>query len=557
MRRRAHATVLLFNMMMMMMMLSVAMENSGWSPPGKPELLGCRSPEKETFTCWWKPYSDGGPQTEHRLYYEREDLEGEHECPDYRSGGSNSCFFNKTYTSIWVDYHLTVVASSALGNVSSDPLKIDVMEIIKPDAPDNVTLQVEEKKNNPRLHVRWQPPSNTDPRSGWVTIKYQLRIKQDSSHQWNNYTLGKQTHFSLYSISPGAVYRVQVRCALDHGSWSDWSNTTSKTIPDYLQRERPFWLLLSALSVVPLFATLCIVVIKGKDVKQFLLPPVPGPKIRGVDVQLLQSGQAEDISALIFNEKYPPVVAWKDQMEEYLIVCDKDNMPLLDRSNSLKRKDCVSIPPSYLDIKVQCMESIHSQNDVKKVNGSTDVKDSSGKSTKCTSGEGLPSKELPHLLTPQQQSLWMNRNSTDRHKSATESMIQPLSTSSGYVDLQRCESSQEMGVLQKYYSTMEEVNSGNILVLQKDNVPLSLDSRRWEDNIPEDYSRVKQVNSGNVVFLQKQNDLADSSCEEMDHFYSAYQKATNPQVTGPSKGALCTDSICHGYVDSVPVLPLI
>lgn len=49
------------------------------------------------------------------------------------------------------------------------------------------------------------------------------------------YKAGAQTHFTLYGVHPGAAFAVQVRCRLDHGSWSSWSHASYAEIPDRAQ----------------------------------------------------------------------------------------------------------------------------------------------------------------------------------------------------------------------------------------------------------------------------------------------------------------------------------
>ncbi|XP_034547185.1 prolactin receptor b [Notolabrus celidotus] len=537
----------------LLLLLSAALLSNSMSPPGKPVLLSCRSPEKETFSCWWEPGSDGGLPTTHRLYYERERLDGTHECPDYHSAGRNSCFFDRKHTSIWVDYYLTVVASNALGNSTSDSLKIDVMEIVKPNPPENVTLLVEDRQDSPHLHVSWEHPHNTDTRSGWVTIKYELRVKQGNSNTWKEYTSGTQTHFSLYSISPGTEYKVQVRCRLDHSEWSEWSHASSVEIPNYLQNERPFWIWMSTLFVIPFIAAVFILVMKRKNLKQFVLPSVPGPKIRGVDFQLLKSGPSDDVINAL-NQNFPCMVAWKDQLEDYLIVTENDKGLLPE---SQKRKNSLTFPSGFcLHSEIQCKESIPRLNE-QETSGKKNEAQHNVKNRRFLSGTNTKP-----TLEPAQEQQGQSLNCVEKEAAdqthSHHAAVTPF-TDTGYVDVQRHEeNTQEVDVKQLQYSRVKEVNS--ILILEKENSANSSGYiQRQEEHPSEGYSRVKEVDNDFMVILQKQHVSSDSSHQEKSNCYIDYtlQKSRSPHVTGPSEDGVCTELIDGGYVETFPEPPLV
>uniref|UniRef100_A0A2K5R797 Prolactin receptor n=1 Tax=Cebus imitator TaxID=2715852 RepID=A0A2K5R797_CEBIM len=205
---------------------------NGQSPPGKPEIFKCRSPNKETFTCWWRPAADGGLPTNYSLTYHREGETLIHECPDYITGGPNSCHFGKQYTSMWRTYVMTVNATNEMGSTFSDELYVDVTYIVQPDPPLNVVVEVKQPEDKkPYLWIKWSPPTLIDLKTGWFTLLYEIQLKPENAEEWETHFAGQQTEFKILSLHPGQKYLVQVRCKPDHGYWSSWSPEYSIQIP--------------------------------------------------------------------------------------------------------------------------------------------------------------------------------------------------------------------------------------------------------------------------------------------------------------------------------------
>ena len=55
---------------------------------------------------------------------------------------------------------------------------------VQPNTPESVIVSVLEDDHGPYLRVSWEKPRSADTRSGWITLVYQLRVKQVKEENW-------------------------------------------------------------------------------------------------------------------------------------------------------------------------------------------------------------------------------------------------------------------------------------------------------------------------------------------------------------------------------------
>lgn len=524
---------------------------AGISPPGRPRLTSCRSPEKETFTCWWEPGDDGGLPTTYALYYHLENSEMVYECSDYRTAGENSCFFNKNDTSLWVNYNITVVAINALGKNISEPVEVDVAFIVQPNTPENVSAVVVHEDQIPFVRVSWEKPRTADTRSGWITLVYQLRIKPEKDEEWEEYYAGMQKYYNIFSLHPGKKYMVQVRCKPDHGFWSEWTQTNYVKMPGYLARERSLWIMITIFSVFGVLILTWTLRVKRKSVKLCLLPPVPGPKIKGFDKQLLKNGKSEDIFNALVIQSFPPNTDYDDLLVEYLEVYDNDEQELVLDGKDLS-EDCLK-SKSSLDsdsgrgscdshtlLLEKCMEGRDSSSDSQHYSQHEETSWASTESSECQVTElGSPesvdrhAKTWPVMFSSPQPHHCQAGASKPAYHSVPEilSISSPCMTPISYHQLQHRDVPTQEGCFSKptcrhsqsynqfsldspehtaeslvspsrsmEYVEVQRVNPENVLVLR----PLSDPNGEHDHSEPvgEDYTRVKEVTSNNMLLLQ-------------------------------------------------------
>uniref|UniRef100_A0A8C4M9B3 Growth hormone receptor n=1 Tax=Equus asinus TaxID=9793 RepID=A0A8C4M9B3_EQUAS len=246
---------------------------------GKPKFTKCRSPELETFSCHW---TDGvrhglkSPGSVQLFYIRRSTQEWTQEwkeCPDYVSAGENSCYFNSSYTSIWIPYCIKLTSNG--GTV--DQKCFSVEEIVQPDPPIGLNwtlLNISLTGIHADIQVRWEPPPNADVQKGWIVLEYELQYKEVNETQWKMMDPVLSTSVPVYSLRLDKEYEVRVRSRQRNSEkYGEFSEVLYVTLPQMspLACEEDFqfpWFLIIILGIFGLTVILFLFIFSKQQRKE-------------------------------------------------------------------------------------------------------------------------------------------------------------------------------------------------------------------------------------------------------------------------------------------------
>ncbi|XP_054842448.1 growth hormone receptor [Eublepharis macularius] len=291
----------------------------------RPHIIKCRSPEMETFSCYWNNgdfHSLTAPENIQLMYIKRQSEWKE--CPDYVTAGENSCYFNATYTSIWVPYCIKLIGE----NQTYDEKCFHVEEIVIPDPPVGLNWSV--INTSPigmytDIEVTWKPPPSADVKNGWITLQYQLQFKEVNGTRWNELRTTSTTELPVYALMTCRDYEIRIRAKGASEIYGEFSEIlyVSFGATSLVPCEEEFqvsWSLVIAFGTLGLMVMLSLVLFsKQQKLKIMILPPVPVPKIKGIDPDLLKKGKLDEVNSILAcHGSYIPQLYGDDSWVEFI-----------------------------------------------------------------------------------------------------------------------------------------------------------------------------------------------------------------------------------------------
>ncbi|XP_068609130.1 growth hormone receptor-like isoform X2 [Brachionichthys hirsutus] len=272
-----------------------------------PHLTGCVSSNMETFRCRWDAgafQNLSSPGDLRLFYFSKTPLHTPAkewtECPHYSAERPNECFFNESHTHIWIFY--SVQLRSRDRAILYDESLFHVQDIVQPDPPFGLSwtlLNVSLTGAHYDIMLSWRPPESADVEMGWMTLQYEVQRRDASADQWEALDLVKSTHRSIYGLQASVSHEIRIRCKMFSGKeFGEFSDSVFVHVPSKVLRFPVVALLI--FGALCLLAILMLVVISQQEkLMVLLLPPIPGPKIRGIDPDLLKKGKLSELTSIL------------------------------------------------------------------------------------------------------------------------------------------------------------------------------------------------------------------------------------------------------------------
>uniref|UniRef100_H3C7C9 Fibronectin type-III domain-containing protein n=1 Tax=Tetraodon nigroviridis TaxID=99883 RepID=H3C7C9_TETNG len=275
----------------------------------RPDIYYCRSPNMEHFNCWWRPL---GNLTEGEVTYTLT-YSIERECPDYSTAGPHSCHFDGSHTTVWSVYCMNVTAVTAARNYTSQQLCLDVADIVETEVPVNLTFELSDAGGDETGHnalLSWRYPEPGDLQYGWITLVYELQYRRvGDAGNWKVKPSLREPQVELLSL-PVGDYVVRVRCRSKNSPlWSKWSALMPMRIPAGPTAGKLLvQVLVAGFGIGAALVVAFIIIPQSKRIKDFLLPPIPKPRIMGINPLLLKKGNLDEINVHLssFHSYRPP-----------------------------------------------------------------------------------------------------------------------------------------------------------------------------------------------------------------------------------------------------------
>nr|AAP37033.1 growth hormone receptor [Ctenopharyngodon idella] len=296
-------------------------------PSRGPHFTGCRSREQETFRCWWSAgtFQNLTEPGALRVFYQTKNaLSSEwKECPDYTHTVENECYFNKTFTHIWTSYCIQL--RSVPQNITYDEACFTVENIVHPDPPIGLNwtlLNVSLSGLHFDILVRWAPPPSADVQTGWMSLVYQVQYRVRNNSQWEMLDLESGTQQSIYGLHTDKEYEVRVRCKMSaFDNFGEFSDSIIVHVAQIASKESTFLTTLVLIFGVIGVVILLILLIFSQQQRLMVifLPPIPAPKIKGIDPELLKNGKLDQLNSLLSSQDmYKPDFYHEDPWVEFI-----------------------------------------------------------------------------------------------------------------------------------------------------------------------------------------------------------------------------------------------